>query len=72
VELAPEQLENILMCLTDQGIELLESDQTPMAEAPDNDGEGEAPALDLTGPFGKPLTCAAEQRDPADNTPRGR
>jgi RNA polymerase primary sigma factor len=48
VELTPDQLENIFMLLTDQGIELLESDETAVADASDSDGEEEAPALDLS------------------------
>jgi RNA polymerase primary sigma factor len=48
VELTLEQLENIFMLLTDQGIELLESDETAAADAPDTRGDEEAPALDLS------------------------
>jgi hypothetical protein len=48
LELTPEQLENILMLLADQGIELLEGDETSAADAPDAGGDEEAPALDLS------------------------
>ena len=48
VELTAEQLENIFMLLTDQGIELLESDEAPAADAPDAGADEEAPALDLS------------------------
>ena len=51
VELTPDQLEGIILLLTDQGIELLEGDET--AEAPASGAEGgaaddESPALDLS------------------------
>ena len=42
VDLTPEQLENILTRLTDQGIGIIEGDETVMA------GEDEPPALDLS------------------------
>jgi len=48
VELAPDQLENIFMLLTDQGIEILEGDETAAADATDAGSEEEAPALDLS------------------------
>jgi RNA polymerase primary sigma factor len=48
VELTSEQLENIFMLLTDQGIELLESDETEVAESAGAGGDAEAPALDLS------------------------
>jgi RNA polymerase primary sigma factor len=48
IELTPEQLENILMVLTDEGIELLESDETTLTVAVDTDGEEKSPALDLS------------------------
>ena len=48
VELTPEQLESILMCFADEGIELLESEETLVADAADSDGGTEAPALDLS------------------------
>ena len=48
IEVTPEQLETILMFLSDQGIELLESEETP-AEAADGEDEQEPPAaLDLS------------------------
>jgi RNA polymerase primary sigma factor len=80
-----DQLENIFMLLTDQGIELLESDETPAADAPDAAGDDEAPALDLsiktpsTDPvrmylteIGKvPLLTAAEEVSLAKRIERG-
>ncbi len=48
VELTPDQLENIFMLLTDQGIELLESDEAPVAEAPEAGDLEDPPALDLS------------------------
>jgi RNA polymerase primary sigma factor len=49
LELAPEQLDNILMLLADQGIEVLEGDETALATTAVSDGEQqEAPALDLS------------------------
>jgi RNA polymerase primary sigma factor len=85
VELTSEQLENIFMLLTDQGIELLESDETATADAPDARGDDEAPALDLsiktasTDPvrmylteIGKvPLLTAAEEVSLAKRIERG-
>jgi RNA polymerase primary sigma factor len=79
LELTPEQLENILMLLTDQGIELLEGDETSAADAPDAGSDEEAPALDLSvktqssdpvrmylTEIGKvPLLTAAEEVSPA-------
>ncbi len=85
VELTADQLENIFMLLTDQGIELLESDETPAAEAPEAGGDEDAPALDLsiktpsTDPvrmylteIGKvPLLTAAEEVSLAKRIERG-
>ena len=85
VELTADQLENIFMLLTDQGIELLESDETPAADAPDAAGDDDAPALDLsiktpsTDPvrmylteIGKvPLLTAAEEVSLAKRIERG-
>ena len=48
VELTPDQLEDIFALLADQGIELLEGDEGPAAEAPEADDQEEAPALDLS------------------------
>jgi RNA polymerase primary sigma factor len=48
VELTPDQLDNIFMLLTDLGIDIIEGDETAVADAPDSDGEEEAPALDLS------------------------
>jgi len=48
VELTSDQLENIFMLLTDQGIELLESAETATAEAPDAGDQEDAPVLDLS------------------------
>ena len=48
VDLTPEQIDNIVMLLTDLGIDIIEGDETAVADAPDSDGEEEAPALDLS------------------------
>jgi RNA polymerase primary sigma factor len=48
VELAPEQIESVIMCLADEGIELLEGDETALTDAADGDGEREAVTLDLS------------------------
>ncbi|MGO8683657.1 MAG: RNA polymerase sigma factor region1.1 domain-containing protein, partial [Thermoleophilia bacterium] len=48
IELTPEQIESILMTLTDEGIELLESDETTLTVAAAADSEEESPALDLS------------------------
>ena len=46
-ELTPEQFENILMLLADEGIEIVEGG-APVADAADADGQAEAPVLDLS------------------------
>ncbi|MGO8683583.1 MAG: sigma-70 family RNA polymerase sigma factor [Thermoleophilia bacterium] len=49
VEMTPEQMEDIFLLLTDEGIEILESEETTVAAAAADSGSAEeAPALDLS------------------------
>jgi RNA polymerase primary sigma factor len=48
VELTPEQLENVLTLFEDLGIELLEGDETAVADASETGHEEAAPPLDLS------------------------
>jgi RNA polymerase primary sigma factor len=48
LDLSPDQIESIFMCLADEGIEIIEGDELAAADATDVDSRQQAPTLDLS------------------------
>jgi RNA polymerase primary sigma factor len=48
LDLSPDQIESIFMCLTDEGIEIIEGDDLAAADATGVDARQQAPTLDLS------------------------